>query len=81
MTETIKVEVDEALARRFRKKAMETYGYKKGSMKKALEACMEMFASSGVADWSSMRGVLKAPGMTSVELQHKLWSKLDSHRR
>ena len=29
MTATIKVEVDEALARKFRKKAMETYGYKK----------------------------------------------------
>jgi hypothetical protein len=35
MTETIKVEVSEALAKRFRKRAMELYGYKKGSMKRA----------------------------------------------
>ena len=37
MTATIKVEVDETLARRFKKKAFENYGYKKGAMKKALE--------------------------------------------
>jgi hypothetical protein len=77
MTETIKVEVDEALARRFRKKAMETYGYKKGSMKKALEASMERFASPGIAKWEALRGVIKAPGATSVELQHRAWSHVD----
>jgi hypothetical protein len=47
MTATIKVEVDEALARKFRKKAMETYGYKKGAMKKALEESM-LGPSTGV---------------------------------
>jgi hypothetical protein len=44
MTETIKVEVNEALAKRFRKRAMELYGYKKGSMKKALEDTMKRFS-------------------------------------
>ena len=77
MTETIKVEVNDALARKFRKKAMETYGYKKGSMKKALEESMRKFASPGAVDWHSLRGKLKAPGMTSVELQHKAWSHAD----
>jgi hypothetical protein len=77
MTETIKVEVDGALARRFRKKAMETYGYKKGAMKKALEVSMQRFASAGVVDWDSLTGVIKGNGITSVELQHKAWSKLD----
>jgi len=80
MTETIKVEVSEALARKFRKRAMETYGYKRGSVKKALEECMERFVSTEVADWSSLRGVIDAPGVTSVELQHRLWSDLDSRR-
>jgi hypothetical protein len=77
MTETIKVEVNEALARKFRKKAMETYGYKKGAMKKALEESMQRFASPGVVDWDSLTGLIKAPGMTSVELQHRAWSDLD----
>ena len=40
MTETMKAEVDEEFANRFRKKAMERYGYKKGAMKKALEEAM-----------------------------------------
>ncbi|MDG6925563.1 MAG: hypothetical protein JRN09_03325 [Nitrososphaerota archaeon] len=77
MTETIKVEVNEALARKFRKKAMETYGYKKGAMKKAIEESMRKFASPGLADWDSLTGVVKAPGMTSVDLQHRAWSKVD----
>ena len=77
MTETIKVEVSEALARKFRKKAMETYGYKKGAMKKALEESMRRFASPGVADWDSLTGIIKAPGMGSVELQHRAWSYVD----
>jgi hypothetical protein len=77
MTETIKVEVNEALARKFRKKAMETYGYKKGAMKKALEESMQRFASPGEVDWDSVTGVIKGRGITSVELQHKAWSNLD----
>ena len=77
MTETIKVEVDEALARKFRKKAMETYGYKKGAMKKALEETMLRFSSPGAVDWSSIRGVVKSRGVSSVELQHRAWSDLD----
>ena len=35
MTDTIQVEVDEALAKRFRRKAMEVYGYKKGCGEKS----------------------------------------------
>ncbi len=78
MTETIKVEVDEALAKRFRKKAMETYGYKKGTMKKALEEMIRKFSEPGEAEWESLRGVLKAESeLNSVELQHKAWKKTD----
>jgi len=78
MTETIKVEVDDALARKFRKKAMERYGYKKGTIKKAVEEVIDKFSTSGKADWASLRGTLK--GMkrsSSVQLQHRLWSNQD----
>lgn len=77
MTETIKVELDEALAKRFRKRAMERYGYKKGTMKKALEDLIRKFSAPGKPDWGSLRGVLKVKGVTSVELQHSIWAKQD----
>ena len=86
MTETIKVEIEEQLAKRFRKKAMERYGYKKGSMKKALENLMEDFAGQDSAehpDWESLRGVWKDEykDMTSEQLQHSIWRiKNDYHR-
>lgn len=76
MTETIKVEVDESLARRFRKKAMEKYGYKKGSMKKALEEAMMKFSGSGGVDWEPLMGALKLD-VDSVELQHSWWKRID----
>jgi len=84
MPETIKVEIDEALARRFRKKAMEKYGYKKGAVKKAMEDIMRKFSATSRPDWSSLEGTLKEEygGMSSVELQHALWRRkvIDSHR-
>ncbi len=76
MTETIKVQVDESLSKRFRKKAMEKYGYKRGAMKKALEEAMRRFSSSRKADWSALIGVLKADS-DSVWLQHNAWEKAD----
>ena len=78
MTETIKVEVDDALARKFRKKAMERYGYKKGTIKKAVEDAITKFSMSGRADWASLRGTLRvAKKVSSVQLQHRLWSNQD----
>jgi hypothetical protein len=76
MTETIKVEVDGALATRFRRKAMERYGYKKGAMKKALEEAMRRYSASGRADWASLRGALKSE-KDSVWLQHHAWDDVD----
>lgn len=75
-TETVKVEVDEALARKFRKRAMEKYGYKKGAMKKAMEEAMRRFSSTATADWSSLIGVLKSD-KDSVWLQHRAWDEPD----
>jgi hypothetical protein len=78
MTETIKVEVDEALARKFRKKAMERYGYKKGTIKKAVEDVITKFSMTGPVDWASLRGTVKgARKVSSVQLQHKFWSSQD----
>jgi hypothetical protein len=76
MTETIKVEVNEALARRFRKKAMEKHGYKKGAMKKALEEAMKRYVSSESVDWKPLRGTLRSK-LGSVELQHSAWKRTD----
>jgi len=78
MTETIKVEVDDALARKFRKKAMERYGYKRGTIKKAVEEVITKFSMSGKVDWASLKGTLKVTKrVSSVQLQHRLWSSQD----
>lgn len=78
MTETIKVEVDDALARKFRKKAMEKYGYKKGTIKKAVEDVITKFSMSGSVDWASLKGSLRTGKKgSSVQLQHRLWSNQD----
>ena len=73
MVETLKVDLDSQLVRKFRKKAMETYGYKKGSMKKAMEDLLQQYTRSGKPDWGKMIGVIDHIKEDSVELQHKLW--------
>jgi hypothetical protein len=81
MTETIKVEVDEALARQFKKKAMERYGYKKGAMKKALVEAMKDYPpkqhrkTTGTR-WEDLKGILKSD-KDSVWLQHHAWDSID----
>ena len=69
MTETMKAEVDEESATRFRKKAVERYRYKNGAMKKALEEAMRRYSPSGKAHWIALAGTLKS-GRDSVWLQH-----------
>ncbi len=76
MSEVIKAEIPEALAKKFRKKAMETYGYKKGAVKSALEDAMKRFVSSSNVDWKVLRGCIRSES-TSVELQHKAWRNMD----
>lgn len=76
MVEIIKAEVPEALARKFRRKAMEVYGYKKGAMKAALEDMLRRFITLGDVDWKRLRGVIRSE-LTSVELQHRAWRKVD----
>ena len=75
MTEVIKVEVDEALARRFRRRASEKFGYKKGTLKKAIEDAMKRYTYPVQADWASVKGGLRSEwkNRTSVSLQHSAW--------
>jgi len=80
MTQTIKVNVDDALAKRFKRLAMETYGYKKGAIKKALEEMIKKASMAGGVDWASLNGALRIK-MSSVELQHSAWVRVtDTHR-
>ena len=76
MVEIIKAEISEALARKFRKKAMEIYGYRKGAIKAALEDLLKRFVASGGVDWKLLRGCIKSE-FTSVELQHRMWRGID----
>lgn len=76
MSEVIKAEVPEALAKKFRKRAMEVYGYKKGAVKAALEDAMKRFIASSRVDWKTLKGCIQLKS-TSVELQHKAWRSID----
>jgi|YelNatPaOPRAMG01_1025707.scaffolds.fasta_scaffold419039_1 hypothetical protein len=76
MTEVIKAEIKSALARKFRKLAMEKHKYKKGAVKTALEELIKRYVLSGEVDWKVLRGSIKSK-MSSVELQHKVWSTID----
>jgi len=76
MSEIVKAEVNAALARKFRRKIGEVYGYKKGSVKIALEDLIKRFVSAKGTEWGSMKGVLKLE-VGSVELQHRAWKRSD----
>ncbi len=57
----IKVELEDKLLEEFKKKAMETFGYKKGSIKLATKKLIEEWISrkKSPADWSVLKGVIK----------------------
>ncbi|KPV63682.1 MAG: hypothetical protein AOA66_0704 [Candidatus Bathyarchaeota archaeon BA2] len=76
MVEVIKAEVSETLAKKFRRHAMELYGYKKGAVKAAIEDLLRRFVISGKTDWKMLRGCIKSE-LTSVELQHDVWRRAD----
>jgi len=76
MVEVLKTEIPEPLAKKFRKKAMEQYGYKKGAVKAAMHEMIVRFISVGEADWGALRGVISSR-LSSVELQHMVWRRID----
>lgn len=64
------------MAKKFRKRAMEIYGYKKGSVKAALEDALKHYVNSGEAYWEALKGCMKSE-LTSAGLQHGIWKKID----
>ncbi|RLE88811.1 MAG: hypothetical protein DRJ49_04475 [Thermoprotei archaeon] len=77
----LKVYIDEELEKRFRKVAMEVYGYGRGSISKAVEDAMRkwlleheiMLAEIKIPDdpVKAIRGMLKHVKKSGVELQHE----------
>ena len=77
----LKVYVDEVLEKRFRKVAMEVYGYGRGSISKAVEDAMRrwllehevMLAEIEIPEdpVKAIRGMLKHVKKSGVELQHE----------
>jgi len=55
---------------------MEIDGYKKGAVKAALENMLKRFVNLREANWKILKGSIKSE-LTSVELQHKIWKKVD----
>jgi len=74
MPEIVKVEVSAALAKKFRRKVVEVYGYEKCSVKSALEDLIKRFIAVRGTEWGSMKGVLKLTA-NSIELQHRAWMR------
>jgi len=77
----LKVYIDEKLEKRFRKIAMEVYGYGRGSISKAVEDAMRkwllehevMLSEIEMPDdpVRAIRGMLKHVKKSGVELQHE----------
>lgn len=77
----LKVYVDEELERRFRRMAMEVYGYGRGSISKAAEDAMRRWLLEHEVllrevevpedPVGAIRGMLKHTGKSGVELQHE----------
>lgn len=76
MVEVIKAEISKALANKFRKKAMEVYGYKRGAVKAAIEDLLRRFVFPGKTNWKILKGCIKSE-LISVELQHVIWKRID----
>jgi len=77
----LKVYIEEELEKRFRKLAMETYGYRKGSLSSALEDAIRRWLLEQESvlkevkvpedPVSTMRGLLKHVKKSGVELEHE----------
>jgi len=73
---TLKVEGDDEIIERFKEKAREKYGHKRGSIKKATMELMEKWVDEQEVDWSELRGVIDSD-KTSTELKKEMWKKVD----
>ncbi|MFB6175433.1 MAG: hypothetical protein ABEJ87_05710 [Candidatus Nanohalobium sp.] len=74
---TLKVEGDDELIRKFKQKARERYGQKKGSIKKATMDLIEKWVEQEEnVDWEGLEGVIESD-RSSVEMEKEMWSKVD----
>lgn len=73
---TLKVEGDDEVIERFKRKAREEYGEKRGSIKQATMDLIRKWIAQNEVDWKSMRGSISS-GKTSVELEEEVWDKVD----
>ena len=83
---SLRLELKKDLEKRFRKAAMQAYGYEKGSLKKAAEDAFEYWIAMGGGDIPEASNLKLIEGglshlkgkYTSVQLQHdskNLWVK------
>lgn len=87
----VKVKLSDETEAAFRKRAMETFGYAKGSISEAAEqafkgwAAAQPKASETGGSLSKLRGVLRHVRKSSVELQHEIGeirrARYHAHRR
>ncbi len=79
----LKIVLPEEVEQKFRKLAMQRFGYQKGALSKAGQKAVEEWSvmhsdemDMGSADENpilALRGILKHVKKTSVELQHEAW--------
>lgn len=74
---TIRINLEPSKERKFRSRAMEKYGFKKGAISKALEEAIDIWLNLDQNDLpiinnptKLLEGMLKGIKETSVELQH-----------
>lgn len=78
MVQSLRIQLKDELARRFRKSAMESFGYHKGALSEAAEVALEDWVKrtniiQGKKSFSPtdmITGLLKGINIDSVELQH-----------
>lgn len=77
----VKVKFSDETEAAFRKSAMETFGYSKGSLSAAAEEAAKVWMATRTKraekseSLAKFMGALKHIKKTSVELQHEIWRK------
>ena len=73
---TLKVDGDDELIDKFKRKARDEYGQKRGSIKEATIELLEDWVDTDEADWKSLEGAIDSK-KSSLELENELWRKVD----
>jgi len=73
---TLKVDGDDEIIRRFKRKARDKYGQKRGSIKEATMALLKDWVDDEKPDWKALEGAIESE-KSSVELEKELWKRVD----